>query len=144
MATESERINMRFSLRTILISLLVFAIGCALLFSTPSYIAVPALIFLSVALPAGLAAGVVYTRDAWRAFCIGGLFPSGLLLYSTGWLLGLSVLEAPGSIRNISDWTKFSDQIGQLYRFYSGSIWVMIVLIGAMVVLVRYFAHKSA
>jgi hypothetical protein len=91
--TESGRLDMRFSLRAILVVFVCLAVGFTLLFSTTNYIALPLLILLAVALPATLAAGTVYTRGTWQAFCIGGLFPSGLMLYITGWMLGLSIFE---------------------------------------------------
>ena len=142
MATDPERIDVRFSLRALLVIFLCLAVGCALLFSTPNYIAVAALIFLNVALPAGLTMGAIYTRNTWRAFCIGGLFPSGLMLYTTGWVLGLSLFEGPGRIRSIPEWAQFSDAIAVQYRIYVACSWVMTVLIGTMAVLIRYYARK--
>ena len=144
MNTEPERFDMRFSLRAILVVFVCLAVGFALLFSTPNFIALPLLILVAVALPATLAAGTVYMRGTWRAFCIGGLFPSGLMLYITGWMLSLSIFEGPGRIRSVPAWVEYCDEVTLQYRVYAGSSWAMIVLIGSVVILVRHFAHRLA
>jgi hypothetical protein len=145
MTHAHERLRVRFGVRAVLIVVLCLAGGCALLFSTPAPVAVPLLVLSSVALPALLAAGTIYTRGNSRAFCIGGLFPSGLLLYITGWVFGLFVLyDEPGELRNLSEWAEFFETIGTQYRTYAASTWVMTLLIGTIVVLVRVFSLKEA
>jgi hypothetical protein len=143
MTTASKRLHLRFSLRTLLVLFLGLSIGCALLFPTPVPIAIPLLVLLTVTLPAVLTAGTIYTRGNLRAFCVGGLFPSGLALYTTGWLFGLSLLEGPGRVNDPSEWISFFDDVGPQYRVYSACSWVMIALVGAIVVFVRYLALKG-
>ena len=134
---------MRFSLRTLLIALTCCAVGCALLFAAPSYVAVPALIFLNVAVPAVLTAGVVYGCGTWRAFCIGGLFPSSLTLYTIGWMLGLSFFEGPGDVYSPDSWRDFAEDISATCRIYAGVSWAMTIVVGLIVVLVRKMAIRS-
>jgi hypothetical protein len=142
-AADPEQHSLQFSIRTLLIISFCLAISFALLFSIPNYIAVAAIITLNIALPASLTTGAVYTRNTWRAFCIGGLFPSGLVLYVTGWMLSLSLFDGPGTIRNLANWVEFSDAIAGQYKVYSGCSWVMTVLIGSTAVLIRYIVQKQ-
>ncbi|MFP6677100.1 MAG: hypothetical protein VB878_18595 [Pirellulaceae bacterium] len=142
MKIEPDGLEMRFSLRGLLIVLTGVSVCSALLFSVPDSIGLLLLVFLAVAVPAALTAGAVYRRGAWRAFCIGGLFPSGLLLYVTGWMFGLSIIETPGLIRSVSEWREFSDVVGVQFRVYSASAWLMIALLGTLVVIVRRIATR--
>jgi hypothetical protein len=142
MKIEPDGLEMRFSLRGLLIVLTGVSVCSALLFSVPDSIGLLLLVFLAVAVPAALTAGAVYRRAAWRAFCIGGLFPSGLLLYVTGWMFGLSIIETPGLIRSVSEWREFSDVVGVQFRVYSASAGLMIALLGTLVVIVRRIATR--
>jgi hypothetical protein len=63
----------------------------------------------------------------------------------TGWVFGLFLLyDEPGELRNLSEWTEFFEAIGTQYRTYAASTWVMTLLIGTIVVLVRVFSLKEA
>ena len=134
---------MRFRLRTVFVIVVCVAIGCALLFTTPSYITVPSLIFLTVAIPAGLTAGTIYTRGFLRAFCIGGLFPSILMLYMMGWMFAYKQSDETDRFTSIASWTELCEDIDLTFRVYGAATWAMIVVVGIVVVAVRYFAHEG-
>jgi hypothetical protein len=122
----------RFSLRTLLVFTVVFAVGCALLFSLPNVVAVPGLILVIVALPAVLTAGVMYGGRLWRAFCVGALFPAGLALYTVGWLFGLLIIEGPGPLEDWSELVELTEDIGFHLRVYAAASWVMAPVVGCL------------
>lgn len=139
MNVAPEGLRVRFSLRMVFLAVVAVAVGCALLFSTPNYIAVPALFFVVVALPAVLTAGVIFGRRGTRAFCIGALFPTGLVLYATGWLLGLSLIESPIQLEDASAWMEFVEEVDFSLRLYAAGSWCMALLIGALVAFIGYW-----
>jgi hypothetical protein len=143
MNATREEFRVRFSLRIVFLGVVAAAVGCALLFSTPNYIAVPALLFVVVVLPALLTAGVIFGGRGLRAFCIGALFPTGLMLYATGWLLGLSLIEGPTRLDDPSDWMDFVERVDFPLRLYAAGSWVMALLIGALVAFIGYWATSS-
>jgi len=80
MKIEPDGLEMRFSLRGLLIVLTGVSVCSALLFSVPDSIGLLLLIFLAVAVPAALTAGAVYRR--------GGLVGVQFRVYSaSAWLM---------------------------------------------------------
>ncbi len=135
----------QFSLTALLVVVLAAACALSLVVVIPSGIAVPIIIFLSMAVPAVLTVGIVFGGTSLRPFCIGALFPTGVLLYATGWLFGLSVLEPPpiSDLDSMDQWMEFFEGIGTPYRVYAGSAWFFSIIIGyACVVSQRIFLSR--
>ena len=131
---------MQFGLKTTFAILIGFSVCCALLFAVPSYVAVSAIIFLAIVLPAGLTAGVIYTQRDLRAFCIGGLFPAVFMLYLTGWLLA-SESGVRWHVRSVLGWVEFCDVMGVTFRVFGAVTWTLVVIVGTVVVTIRRLAQ---
>ena len=132
--TTTSRPSLQFSLRAVLILMGCVAFGCAFTFSTPDYVSVPGLFLITFTLPAVLTAGVVYSRENWRAFCIGGLFPCVVaLLVMTSAMIDFNNQFAY-SMTTRSEWEVLQLQ----FRFISSITWAMTLLNGLLVVFVRY------
>ena len=112
----------------------------------PHYVAVPVTIALSVGFPAVLTISAMYGDRVVRAFCIGALFPTGLLLYVTGWLFGLALIEGPiaGELDDILQWLEFFESLDVTYRVYAGSTWILSFVVGVACVLTRAALVRSA
>jgi len=134
---------MRFSLRSVFAVSVLLAFVCTLLFSTPSAFTVSLILFLSIAVPAALSAGTIYTRGYSRAFCIGGLFPSGILFFTTGQLFINWFARGKGFYLSVPGWLHFCETIETSYRVYAAVSWAMIPIVGIVVIAVRYFALKG-
>lgn len=121
---------MRFSLRTLLVGVTLAAIYCGVLFGLPASIANVVLAVLSVVLPSFIVGGIVYSREAWRAFWIGcaaGGLPLGLYLN-----LGV-VLPMYSGLDDSNDW----------YRYLMATWHGAIVVNGIIVVAVRWICTRS-
>jgi len=128
----------QYSLKTLLLVTLATAVALGILVSTPSGIAVPVMICLTIAIPALLTVVVVYGSGYQRTFCIGALFPTCTALYVTGWFLGLVQLElTDNSPRIVDDWLELCEGMGSVYRVYTANAWLLAILIGAAAVGVR-------
>lgn len=69
----------QFSMRDLLVLMLVLSVAFAVLFAMPNWAASTILIVVTILVLAVLISAVVYTRDHIRAFCIGALVPMGLV-----------------------------------------------------------------
>ena len=129
----------QYSLKALFLITLGLAVALAVVVSFPNVIAVPVLLCLAIAIPAFLTAVAVYGAGYQRTFAIGALFPTGTLLYTTAWLMGVSLLEPPSiDLDSLEGWLAFFDHVGVTYRVYAGSVWLLAVAIGWMAVAVRY------
>jgi hypothetical protein len=136
-STEPRR-RLQFSIRTLLWVTLATAIALAILVSSPSVVAVPVMMCLTIAIPAILTVVVIYGSGYQRTFCVGALFPTGIALYATGWLLGLSLFEPPSiDLDSLDGWLDFFDGIGSAYRAYTGCAWLLAIAVGSIAVAVR-------
>jgi hypothetical protein len=132
----------QFSLATLLWLTLAVACALALLVGMPSAVAVPILICLAIGVPAVLTTVLVYGRGYVRAFCTGALFPTGIFLYATGWVFGLTIIEGPrpGTMDSLAEWFEFFEEIGTPYRVYAGAAWALGLIVGLVCVGVRRVA----
>ena len=72
----------QFGLSTLFWITTATAIACALSFTIPAEIAIPIMLFISVAvLPAVWTTVIIYGRGYQRTFGIGAMFPSGIFLF---------------------------------------------------------------
>jgi hypothetical protein len=136
----------QFSMKTLLIVTIATALGLTIVVSLPNAIAVPLMICLTVAVPALLTVVLVYGSGYQRTFCIGALFPTCLLLYVTGWLFGLALINPPvaGELDDLDQWLRFFEGIGPHYRTYAASAWLMAVIVGTLAVCVRWGLEARA
>lgn len=136
----------QFSILTLLLFTFAFACAMAVLFVLPPYLAVPVIIALATGFPAVLTVSAVYGDGVVRAFCIGALFPTGLLLYATGWMFGLALIGGPmaGELEDLAQWLQFFESMDPKYRVYAGSTWILSFLVGVACVLTRFALVRSA
>ncbi len=135
----------QYSLKTLFLITLGLAVALAVVVSFPNAIAVPVLICLAIAIPAFLTVVAIYGSRYQRTFAIGALFPTCTLLYTTGWLMGLTLIEGPRPpIDSLEDWLEFFDEVGGAYRVYAGCAWLLAVAVGWMAVAVRHHLEARA
>lgn len=135
----------RFGLGTLLVFTVIVSAALAVLVVLPEFISVPVTICLAVVVPAVVLTVAIYGRGYFRTFCMGALFPMGLLLYTTGWVLGLSLVNPPGvgDLDSLASWLKFFDKFGGPYRIYTGCSWILAVLVGMACVVVRRLLNRA-
>ena len=89
---ESQR-PWQFSIKTLLVLTASVAFLSMTLFVVRDDIGGPLMILFTVLYPALLVIITIYGKTPLRAFSIGALFPSGLLLYVTGWHFAYLLIE---------------------------------------------------
>ncbi len=144
-STSSPLRGPRFTLRALLLVVLLAAIAFAVLFSTPTWIAVPAAFALTIAVPALLTVRIIYGDRHQRAFYIGAIFPCGTLLFTTSWAFGLLVLLDPprsNALKTTSDWLEFFENIDPQFRAICGVAWALAVVIGLLCVSLQWLLLK--
>ena len=106
------------------------AVVCAVLFPMPDVIAIPIILWITVALPAVLTTIIIYGGGYQRTFCVGTLFPSAIILLMMPFGgRGLFMFGLPGG----EDF---------LFRLAVGIFWVSSLLIGLVCVGVRRLVEK--
>jgi hypothetical protein len=137
----------QFGLRALLGMTIATAVALTILFSLPDEYAVPVLVFLVIAVPAMLTVTAVYGSGYQRAFCIGALFPTGVVLYGTAWML-ISFLfllrgpRGPGALDG-EFWMEFVQYLATPYRAYVGAAWVLAVVLGSLAVMIRWRLEEA-
>ncbi len=82
--------GMQFSLRTLFIVTTGLAVTTSGVFAGPTWVSVVTAMVFTAAATIALTVVLIYGRGYQRTFCIGALFPSGLVTYqATGSLLAL-------------------------------------------------------
>ena len=71
---------LQYSLRTMFIVMTVLAVALSGIYAGPPWVSVLTGLALGLLAPMVLTIGAVYGRGYARTFCIGGLFPAGLIL----------------------------------------------------------------
>ncbi len=114
---------------------LLVAGACTILFATPSFVAVPVIVFLNTLTPALLTCSIIYRKGTLRTFCIGASFPAGLLLFTTGLILAMLLsLPAISLLRSLDDLINICDILSVSFRASAGAAWFMMVVIGSLAV----------
>jgi len=72
--------RLQYTLRTLFALTTAAAIACAVFFTLPPWVSIVAAVCVVISMPAVLTVMLVYGRGYTRTFCIGALFPAGLLL----------------------------------------------------------------
>ena len=125
----------QFGLSTMFWVTTATAIACALLFPMPSWIAIPLMLFISVAvLPATWTTVIIYGRGYRRTFGIGAMFPAGILMLFALFAFlehGISVYRW-GSPSEDDFW----------FRLIMFGIWVSSLVVGLVCMGVRRLVEK--
>jgi hypothetical protein len=140
-AAEPERISFQFGLSTLLAIMAVVAVSCSLMFTMPNAPATVALLAVSLALPAVFTTVLIYGRGYRRTFCLGALFPAGVMLVCSSLMILIHAISA--YMNEIDIWVQFADKVGPYYRPFVGTAWVASILIGLLCVLVRLLTERS-
>jgi hypothetical protein len=117
----------QFSLPAKLALTAMAGVAAAVLFAVPKYYAFPIIIFLTIALPPLLATVLVYGNRWQRSFCLGAIFPAGIMLWCT-----LSTFVWYFDV-HFETWAEFYESLVyqySLYRVYAGVSWVLSITIG--------------
>ena len=72
--------RLQYTSRTLLALTTAVAIACAVFFTLPPWVSVVAAVCVVISMPAVLTVMLIYGRGYTRTFCIGALFPAGVLL----------------------------------------------------------------
>jgi hypothetical protein len=140
-AAEPERFAFQFGLSTLLMLTVLVAVSCSLFFSMPNKPATIVLILISLALPAVFATVLIYGQGYRRTFCLGALFPSGVMMVCSSLMIMIHAISAYQN--NVDIWVQFADKVGPYYRPFVGTAWVASILIGLLCVLVRLLTERS-
>ncbi len=91
--SDPPRQPFQYSLASLLVVTVVFAIGCSIFFAMPAWVAVLATVAIVVSTPVALTTVLVYGQGYPRTFCIGGLFPAGICLFPFSPLYGIQIMS---------------------------------------------------
>jgi hypothetical protein len=131
-AADAAPLRIQFSLGTLLLLPVIAGCAMAVLFTKPFNVAAKELYIIAFLLPAILTGGIVYGKGYTRAFCIGALFPAGMLfLYST--MQFTDVLFG-----QVQDYNTFFT----LQCLFGGS-WLAAVVSGCMCMGIRWLAQEA-
>jgi hypothetical protein len=137
---ESPSRPWQFSLGSLLAIVTAAAVASSLLITMPSVYSTPALVFITIVLPAVLTTVAVYGRGYKRTFCLGALFPAGTMLVCTASMVFVHVVSAYQN--DIKDVTKFMDKVGPYYRPFVGFTWGACLIVGVLCMIVRRLAEE--
>jgi len=144
-STDSSRAASRtmpqFGLQAMLGMTAVVAVVCTLFFSMPPEIATPVMIVIMVTLPAVLTTVLVYGRGYQRTFCLGAIFPAGIMLLCTSLMLMIHSISAYQN--SVATWQEFSERIGPYYKPYVALTFGTALAVGAICVVVRWIVDRG-
>jgi hypothetical protein len=129
----------QFTLRQLLIAMLLLSIALAIEFGMPDWLASAAAMIVSTAIVAGLVAGIIRARGAARAFCIGALFPmSAVAIAAGGFYVFMIFHSATPFTRFNSGTNEFMyalDQTSRGWRFAVATAWPTALIAGGIAVI---------
>jgi hypothetical protein len=138
-ARKAKSHPMQFSLGALMAVITAAAVVCSLFVSMPNVYSTPALVFISIGLPAVLATVAVYGRGYKQTFCLGALFPAGTMLVCTSFMIFIHVVSAfQNEIKGVME---FIDKVGPYYRPFVGFTWGSCLIIGVLCMIVRRLAE---
>ena len=132
-----RRRSLQFSLRSVLVFMLVFSVVCEVLFTFPDAFASAAIGVLSILLLATLIASVVYAQGYARAFCIGALVPTFLVSVAVACVFVVMIFETPSSYGRGTFQMLKDLAAGLRIAAYAG--WLMALAAGALSAVVRWY-----
>jgi len=122
----------QFSLRSLLWLTTAVAVVCAVMFQMPDALAIPILMFVTMAMVPVLVTVLIYGRGYQRTFAIGAIFPPGLLLLAFT-PLARFLGEMPMRMDR-------SDSVG--LRVFFGVLWISSPAMGLLCVGTRWLLEK--
>jgi len=132
--SRADRGRLQFSLRAMLALTALVAVASAVLFTMPDYLAVPIIIVSTIALPALLTAALVYGNSWQRSFCVGAMFPAGMMFFCT---LVVVMYCLDVDFENPGEFCESVTLQYSSYRLYAGVSWVLSITIGLFTVALR-------
>jgi hypothetical protein len=123
----------QFSLRSILLCIVLLSLYFGLAFATPPTIAIIGLVLLSAVMLPAIVGGIIYARASWRAFWIGcatGAFPLGFFW----WYIMLL-----GSFIPVNQGEESKTGIYYLAAFHC-----LVIVDGVIVVVVRWLCVRRS
>ncbi len=131
----------QFGLQAMLGMTAVVAVVCTLFFSIPPVVATPLMIVLMVTLPAVLTTVLVYGRGYQRTFCLGAIFPAGIMLLCTSLMLMIHSISAYQN--SVATWEGFAERVGPYYRPYVALTLGAALAVGLICVVVRWIVDRG-
>jgi len=130
---ELPEARVQFSLHSAFVVMTLAAVGCALVLRIPDIVAIPVVLFLTVALMPVMITVMIYGSSYQRTFAIGAIFPPGLLL--------LTVLPITQLFADFwPDWARGPDSVR--FRVTIGGFWIASVAMGFLCVATRRLVEK--
>jgi hypothetical protein len=114
-----------------------------LFFQIPAIYATFALIAISLALPAVLCTVLVYGRGYRRTFCLGALFPAGVMLVCTSLMVMIHAISAYQNEIALSKLNEFAEKVAPYYMPFVATAWIACILIGVLCVLARLLTERG-
>jgi hypothetical protein len=136
-----EPLRWQFSVRQLMITMVVASIALAVLFGFPGWFASATIIAAATLLLAVLAAAAIFGQGDLRAFCVGALCPALLVAVATTTLFVIVCFDLPQS--------GFSEMIQSLARYAGGmrlailTSWPLAIAAGILSVAVRRWLMQT-
>lgn len=124
----------QFSLRSLLWLMTGVAVVCAVMFQMPDALAVPILMFVTMAMVPVLVTVIIHGSSYQRTFAIGAIFPPGLLLSAFTPLGGFFFGRAPMSMDP-------GESSG--FRVAIGAFWISSLAMGLLCVGTRWLLERQ-
>ena len=134
-----ERAAFQFTLRQLLIAMLLLSIALGIEFGVPNWLASAAAMIVSTAIVAGLVAGIIRARGAARAFCVGALFPMSAVAVAVGGFYIYMIFQTA------APWARFGtapnefmfalEQTARGWRFAVATAWPTALVAGGIAVI---------
>jgi hypothetical protein len=105
--TQAGGAPLQYSLRTMFVVMTVLAVALSGIYAGPSWVSMLTGLALSLLAPMVLTIGIIYGRGYGRTFCIGGLFPAGLIFIAL-------IPESINFVPRVIGWERY-------YRTYPSS-----------------------
>jgi hypothetical protein len=134
-AADGAPPRMQFSLGTLLLLPVVAGCALAVLFTKPPNVAAAELFVIAFLLPAALTGGIVYGKGYTRAFCIGALFPVGVLFC-------LCTIEFIGMLSPPA-WDFDVKSLFTLQCLFGGG-WLAAIICGCLCIGIRWLSLRPA
>jgi hypothetical protein len=126
---ESVR-RQQFSLAALMGMTAAAALLTMVMFVLPGWLSSLALAFTGLLIPLALTIVIVYGAGAWRAFCIGGLFPAAMSFATSVCVFVIATFEAD---------LNFLDQYNMAWgmRIGAGASWLGVLVCGCLSMVIR-------
>ncbi|OHB69766.1 MAG: hypothetical protein A2V70_16845 [Planctomycetes bacterium RBG_13_63_9] len=97
---QRQKTPFQYSLRSMFVLMTALAVGLSFLVAGPLWLSWLTVLLLLIAAPMVLTTVLIYGRGHIRTFCIGALFPAGVLLLPAG---SIGILYIPMMLSQVGD-----------------------------------------